>query len=80
MKLVSGGDLGARDDVAQRVAARLADADLGQRPPELVRQRALELLDDLAERGVEAEAGPDGDRQQVEGVRDHRAGSPAGAS
>ena len=70
MKFVSGGDLGARDDVAQRLAARLADPDLGQRPAELVRQRALELLDDLAERGVEAEAGADGDRQQVEGVRD----------
>ena len=65
-------DLGPRDDVAQRVAARLADADLGQRPPELVRQRALQLLDDLAERGVEAETGADGDRQQVEGVRDHQ--------
>ena len=63
-------DLGPRDDVAQRLAARLADADLGQRPAELVGQRALELLDDLAERGVEAEAGPDGDRQQVERVRD----------
>ena len=63
-------DLGARDDVPQRLAARLADADLGQRPPELLGERALELLDDLAERRVEAEAGADGDRQQVEGVRD----------
>ena len=35
-------------------------------------ERALELLDDLAQRGVEAEAGADGDRQQVEGVRDHQ--------
>ena len=33
-------------------------------------ERALHLLDDLAERGVEAEAGPDRDRQQVERVRD----------
>ena len=65
-------DLGAGHDVAQRVATRLADPHLGQRSPELVRQRALELLDDLAERGVEAEAGPDGDRQQVERVRDHQ--------
>ena len=32
---------------------------------------SLELLDDLAQRPVEAEAGADGDRQQVEGVRDH---------
>ena len=63
-------DLGAGDDVAERVAARLADPDLGERPAELVDERALELLDDLAERRVEAEAGPDGDRQEVEGVRD----------
>ena len=70
MKFVSGADLGSRDDVAQRLAARLADADLGQRPAELFGQRPLELLHDLAERGIEAETGPDGDRQQVEGVRD----------
>ena len=70
MKFVSGDDLGPGDDVAERVAARLADPDLGQRPAELVDERPLELLDDLAERRVEAEAGPDGDRQQVEGVRD----------
>ena len=70
MKLVSGADLGPRDDVAERLAARLADADLGERPAELLGQRTLELLDDLAERGIEAEAGPDGDRQQVERVRD----------
>ena len=63
-------DLGARDDVAQRLAPRLADADLGERPPELVDEWALHLLDELAQRGVEAEAGADGDRQQVEGVRD----------
>ena len=54
-----GRDLGARDDVPQRLAPGLADANLGQRPPELVGQRALELLDDLGQRGVEAEAGPD---------------------
>ena len=70
MKLVSGRDLGARDDVAQRVAPRLADADLGQRPPELVDEGPDHLLHDLGQGGVEAEAGPDGDRQQVEGVRD----------
>ena len=70
MKLVSGATSVRGIDVAQRLAARLADADLGQRPPELVGQRALELLDDLAQRGVEAETGPDGDRQEVEGVRD----------
>ena len=49
--------VGAADDVAQRVAAGLADADLGQCAPELVGQRALRLLDDLGQRGVEAEAG-----------------------
>ena len=70
MKFVSGCDLGARDDVAQRLAPRLADADLGEGAPELVDERALHLLDDLAQRGVEAEAGADGDREQVEGVRD----------
>ena len=70
MKFVSGVHLGARDDVAQRVAAGLAHPDLGQRAPELVRQRPDQLLDDLAEGGIEAEAGPDGDRQQVQGVRD----------
>ncbi len=65
-------DFRARDDVTQRIAPRLADPDLRQRPSELVRQRALELLDDLAQRGVEAESGPDRDGQQVQGVRDHQ--------
>ena len=72
MKFGERHDLGPRDDVAQRLATRLADADLGERPPELVRQRSLQLLDDLPERGVEAEPGPDRDRQQVERVRDHQ--------
>ena len=71
MKFVSGADFGSRDDVAERLAARLADANLGERPAELLGERTLELLDDLAERGVEAETGPDGDRQEVERVRDH---------
>ena len=70
MKLVSGPTSVRGDDVAQRIAACLADADLGQRPTELVRQRAAQLLDDLAQRGIEAEAGTHGDRQQVERVRD----------
>ena len=64
-------DLGARDDVAQGLAAGLPDAHLGERPAELVGQRSLELLDHLAERGVKAETGADRDRQQVERVRDH---------
>src|SRR4029079_7178982 len=63
-------DLGARDDVPQRLASRLADPHLGKRSPELVDEWALQLLDDLAQRGVKAEAGADRDRQQVEGVRD----------
>ena len=70
MKLVSGDDLGPRDDVAQRVAACLAHPDLGERAPELVGERADHLLDHLAERGVEAEPGPDADRQEVERIRD----------
>src|SRR4051794_12551584 len=63
-------DFGPWDDVAERLATRLAHAHLGQRAPELVDERALHLLDDLAQRGVEAKAGADGDREQVEGVRD----------
>jgi hypothetical protein len=58
-------DLGPRDDVPQRVAPRLADADLRQRPPELVGERPLQLLDHLAEGGI-GWAGADGDRRQVE--------------
>ena len=54
--------------VAQRLASRATHADLGERLPELVDQRALHLLDDLGQRGVEAEAGLDRDGQQVERV------------
>jgi glutamate synthase domain-containing protein 1 len=64
-------DVGSRDHVAQRVSPGLADANLGQRPAELVGQRAGQLLDHLGQRGVEAEAGANGDRQQVQRVRDH---------
>ena len=70
MKLRERRDLGARDDVPQGLAPRLADADLGQRPPELLGERSLELLDHLAQRAVEAEARTDGDRQQVQRVGD----------
>src|SRR3990170_3213191 len=63
-------DLGARHDVPERLAPDLADPYLGERPTELVHERALHLLDDLAERSVKTETGPDGDRQEVEGVRD----------
>ena len=56
-------------DVAQRVATGATHADLGQRLAELVDERPFHLLDDLGERGVEAEAGLDRDRQQVERVR-----------
>ena len=62
--------LGPRHDVAQGVAARLAHPDLREGPPELVRQGAVELLDHLAERGVEAQAGPDADREQVQRIGD----------
>ena len=66
------GHLHARDHLAQGVAPGLADADLRERAPELVGERPVRLLDDLAERGVEAEAGLDRDRQQVERVRDRQ--------
>src|SRR5436309_14585321 len=65
-----GLDLGPRDDVAQRLAPDLADPHFGEGAAELVDQGALHLLDDLAQRGVEAEAGADRDREQVEGVWD----------
>jgi hypothetical protein len=70
MKLVRAGTSCARDDVSERIAARLANPDLGQGPPELLGEGSFELLDDLAQRPVEAEARADGDRQQVQGVRD----------
>src|ERR1700675_2964139 len=63
-------DLGPRDDVAERLAAGLPNADFGKRPAELLGQWALELLDDLAERRIEAETRPHGDGQEVERVRD----------
>src|SRR3954467_6679469 len=65
-------DVRARDDVAQCVATRLAHADLRQRAAELVREGTLKLLDDLPQRGIEAETGTDRDGQQVQGVRDHQ--------
>ena len=71
MKLVRAGT-SVRGTMSRSASRRgLADPDLGQRPPELLGEGPLELLDDLAQRPVEAEAGADGDRQQVEGVRDH---------
>ena len=72
-------DLGPGHDVAQRLTARLADADLGQRPAELLGERALELLDDLRQRGIEAEACADGDRRAGRACPGSSAGSPSGA-
>ena len=70
MKLVRAGTL-VRPTISLRASRRgLADPDLGQRSAELVGQRALGLLDDLAQRGIEAEAGLDRDGEQVEHVRD----------
>jgi len=63
-------DLGPRDHVAQRVPTGLADAHLGEGSPELVDEGPLHLLDDLAQGGIEAKPGADGDREQVEGVGD----------
>ena len=49
-------------------ARALADPHLVQHDPELLDQRALHALAHLDDRGVEAEARLDGDRQQVEHV------------
>src|SRR5947199_100769 len=48
---------------------RPAEADLAQDLRELVRQGVLVLVGDARQRGVEAEAGVDGDHEQVHGVR-----------
>ena len=80
MKLVSGGT--SVRGTMSRSASRRA---LPTRTSASARRNSsdsgpFELLDDLAERGVEAEAGPDGDRQQVERVRDLQQDRPSGAS
>ncbi len=73
-----GRHVGATHHLLERVASRLADANLCERPAELVGERTLGLLDDLGQRGVEAETGLDRDGEQVERVRDAPAGSPSG--
>ena len=65
------GDLGRVDapgELLQRLRARLADAHLAERERELVDERALHVLGQLRDRAVEAEAGLDADREQVERV------------
>ena len=63
---------------AQRGRAGLADADLAQHERELVDQRAVHVLGQLRDRGVEAEARLDADGEQVERVRQLDCGSPRG--
>ena len=67
------GDLGdARPlgELLQRVLAALADAHLVERERELLAERPFDLLGDLHDGGVEAEAGLDADGEQVECVRE----------
>ena len=52
----------------ERVLSALADPHLAEREPELLGQWALHVLGQLRDRAVEAEAGLDADREQVERV------------
>ena len=63
--------VGPRDHVPQGISSGFADPNLRQGATELIGQRAGQLLDYLRQRGVEAQTGPNRDRKQVEGVRDH---------
>ena len=67
-EVVQVGHLRAQHHVLQRVAARAADAHLGQHARELGRQRVVALFDQALNRGVEAEARLDADDQQVERI------------
>ena len=49
--------------------ARLADAHLTERVRELLGERSFHVLRQLGNRAVEGETGLDGDRQQVERIR-----------
>ena len=51
------------------VAAALADPELAEHEEELLDERALEVLAEPRQRGVEAETGLDADREDVERVR-----------
>ena len=80
MKFVSGGTSvrGTMSRSASRRALPTRTSASARRNSSV--SGPVQLLDDLAERGVEAEAGPDGDRQQVERVRDLQQDQRAGAS
>ena len=65
------GDLGDARSVGkllQRVLAALADAHLVERERELLAERPFDLLGDLHDGGVEAEAGLHADGEQVERI------------
>ena len=62
------GHVGALAEGAHRVGAARADLHLLQHAEELLGERARRVAGDLGERGVEAQAGLDRDRQQVERV------------
>ena len=73
------GRRGALGELLERVVAGLADPHLAERERELLRERAVHVLGQLRDRAVEAEAGLDGDGEQVERVGQLRRGSPRGA-
>ncbi len=79
-----GRELGHADalrEVVQRALPRLAHPDLAERQLELVRERAVQPLDQLLDRAVEAEPRLDRDGEQVERIREHRPdASSAGAA
>ena len=80
MKLLTGWESARVRDITQRVPPGATHPHLGQRLAELVDERPIHLLHDLGERGVEAEARLDRDREQVERVRQlerHRHAPPA---
>src|SRR5438105_4339035 len=74
-EVVDGLRVGALGHVTQCLSPRPTHADLGERLAEFLDQRPVHLLDDLGQRGVEAKARLDRNRQQVESVwelQDHR--------
>ncbi len=69
MKMLRSGIADAVGHLLQGFAAQLAQRHLPQRDGQLFGERALHLLGDLGQRRVQAEAGLDAGRDQVEGVR-----------
>ena len=62
-------DTRAAAHIIERLEPRTAEPDLVEHLGELVGQRVVEFLDQAADRGIEAEARLNRDRQQVERVR-----------